>query len=111
MSNSGTFRQIEIADAVNRCGGFSRAAKDLGISQPAVSLQLMELEKNLGLKLFTRRGAGKNITIAPLMEGFFLRAATLVNAMKGLENYCKNRQDLQDDPEAWRTLNQREGSK
>ncbi|MEH0018922.1 MAG: LysR substrate-binding domain-containing protein [Desulfobacter sp.] len=48
--------QIRILDAVAREKNFSRAAQHLGISQPAVSLQLRELQKRYGVGIYFRRG-------------------------------------------------------
>ena len=45
-----------------RQGGFSRAAKALEISQPAVSIQVQDLEKHLGVPLFHRRSKGLQLT-------------------------------------------------
>ena len=42
--------------------GFSRAAESLDISQPAVSIQVQELERTLGLVLFHRRARGLQLT-------------------------------------------------
>ena len=45
-----------------RCSSFSRAADALDISQPAVSIQVRELEKTLGIALFHRRPRGLSLT-------------------------------------------------
>ena len=42
--------------AVVREGGITRASERLHVSQPAVSAQLRELERNLGARLYTRSG-------------------------------------------------------
>src|SRR6185436_18952710 len=39
---------------VARAGGFSRVAQELGLSQPTVSRTIADLEKSLGVTLFTR---------------------------------------------------------
>lgn len=43
-----TFREVV------RLGSFSKVAKELGISQPAVSFQIQKLEQELGIKLIDR---------------------------------------------------------
>ena len=45
-----------------RSGGFSKAADALDITQPAVSIQVQELEKSLGIPLFHRRSRGLQLT-------------------------------------------------
>lgn len=52
------FRQLEVFRAVMDCGSASAAARLLGLSQPAVSRQLGQMERELGLELFIR-GSGK----------------------------------------------------
>lgn len=51
-----TLRQLEILEAVDRCGSFSRASAELHLTQPAVSMQIKQLEEILGLPLFEHQG-------------------------------------------------------
>jgi LysR family transcriptional regulator, low CO2-responsive transcriptional regulator len=46
---------------------FSKAARELGISQPAVTQQIRRLERNLGQRLFDRVGRGVLVTDAGRM--------------------------------------------
>lgn len=46
---------------------FTNAAKQLHITQPTLSRQLADFEKELGVSLFIRKGK----TIALTQEGFF----------------------------------------
>lgn len=46
--------RLEVFITVCRTGSFTRAADSLGISQPAVSQNISGLEKDLGVRLFTR---------------------------------------------------------
>src|SRR5207247_1546079 len=48
--------QARALDAVVRHGSFSRAAAELGLTQPAVSMQVRQLEAALGLPLVERMG-------------------------------------------------------
>lgn len=51
-----TLRQIRIFDSVSRYQSHTRAAEKLHMTQPAVSMQMKQLEKNLGIELFERHG-------------------------------------------------------
>ncbi|MFO3706614.1 LysR family transcriptional regulator [Xanthomonas codiaei] len=66
-----------------RLGSVSRAAEALYVSQPAVTLQLQALERDLGVPLFERSGR----RLAPSREGQLLydMALPLVESLDGLE--------------------------
>lgn len=51
-----------IFEAAARTGNFSRAADELGISQPAVSRAVAALEEHLGRELFVRNGPRLGLT-------------------------------------------------
>ena len=56
------FHQLRIFHTVAAHLSFSRAAEALEITQPAVSIQIQELERFLGVTLFHRRYKGLRIT-------------------------------------------------
>jgi DNA-binding transcriptional LysR family regulator len=59
-------RQLAAFCAVVERRSFSRAAEELGVSQPAVSLQVQALEKRLGAQLIDRSGRAVEPTEAGL---------------------------------------------
>lgn len=54
--------QYKIFYEVARAGNISKAAKELYISQPAISKAISKLEGNLGVTLFTRSSRGVQLT-------------------------------------------------
>ena len=54
--------QYRIFYEVARCGNISRAAKELYISQPAISKAIGKLEESLGTRLFLRNSRGVQFT-------------------------------------------------
>jgi DNA-binding transcriptional LysR family regulator len=44
MITQSTLRQLRIFEAVARYGSLSRAAAELGLTQPAVSMQIKQME-------------------------------------------------------------------
>ena len=57
-------RQISYVVAVADEGGFSAAARRLGVAQPSVSQAVAQLERELGVRLFDRIGRQVNVTAA-----------------------------------------------
>jgi DNA-binding transcriptional LysR family regulator len=62
MKNA-TFRQLKVFESVARHLSYSRAAEELYLTQPAVSLQVKTLEEHAGLALFEQ--LGKKIYLTP----------------------------------------------
>ncbi|MDP3064258.1 MAG: LysR family transcriptional regulator [Chloroflexota bacterium] len=58
------FHQLLLFYTVARVKSFSRAAQELGVSQPAVSIQVQELERSLGTVLLNRKPRGVEATEA-----------------------------------------------
>ncbi len=56
--------QLKIFHTVARTGSFSRAAAELLISQPSVSIQVGELERQFGIELFEQAGKTVRLTEA-----------------------------------------------
>lgn len=57
-------RHLRLFAAVVDHGGFTRAAAQLGLSQPAISKSLAELERSLHVRLLDRRGRSAQLTHA-----------------------------------------------
>lgn len=59
-----TLRQLKVFESVARHLSYSRAAEDLHLTQPAVSMQIKQLEENVGLPLFEQMGKRTSLTEA-----------------------------------------------
>lgn len=59
---SPTLRQLEYLVAIAETGRFSAAARRCGVSQPALSRQVKEVEELLGVLCFERRRSGTLVT-------------------------------------------------
>ncbi|WP_309085006.1 choline sulfate utilization transcriptional regulator [Chelativorans sp.] len=55
---------LRIFDAVGRLGSLTRAAEELGLSQPAVSYQIKRIEEQLGVRLLHRLHGGSRLSEA-----------------------------------------------
>ncbi len=69
---------------VARLGSISRAAEALFLSQPAVTLQVQALEREMGVRLFDR--GGRRLTLTREGEMLYEMARPLVEGLDGLES-------------------------
>lgn len=59
-----TLRQLNIFDSVARNASYSAAAREMFLSQPAVSMQIKQMEEEIELPLFERKGKKTSLTPA-----------------------------------------------
>ncbi|WP_439574112.1 LysR substrate-binding domain-containing protein [Phreatobacter sp.] len=83
-----SLKQLRYFDALARNGHFGRAADDCAVTQPALSMQIQELERELGLKLLERRRNGVKLT----SEGREIarRAARILAGVRDLKDYAQH---------------------
>ncbi len=79
--------RLRVFTALASGGSFSAAAKELGISQPAVSQNIAELEKYAGGKLFARSRSGVSLTRKG--REFLRNAQAVLDAYGQLDAACK----------------------
>lgn len=60
----GLLPQLLVFEAVARLGSVTRAADELHLAQPTVSVQLKKLAQTLGVRLFEQRGRHLHLTAA-----------------------------------------------
>ncbi|MGH8049306.1 MAG: LysR family transcriptional regulator [Arenimonas sp.] len=72
-----------------RLGSISRAAEALFLSQPAVTLQLQALERDLQVRLFER--SGRRLTLTREGSALYELARPLVEGLDGLDGEFRNK--------------------
>ena len=72
-----TIQQLIYAIAISECGSLNKAAEKLYVSQPSLTESLKELEKEIGITIFTR--GAKGVTLTPDGAEFILYARQTVN--------------------------------
>lgn len=82
-----TLKQLRYFEALATHGHFGRAANACAISQPALSLQIKELEAALGAPLF-ERGA-RQISLTHLGEDFALRVRDILRSLDELGDLAR----------------------
>lgn len=86
-----TLKQLRYFEALARHGHFGRAADACAISQPALSMQIKELEAELGLALF-ERGA-RQVRLTGFGEEFAQRARAILRSIDELADLARASQD------------------
>ena len=86
-----TIKQLRYFEALVRHGHFGRAADACGISQPAMSVQIRELEGELGTELF-ERGA-RQVRLTSFGEEFALRVREILRSVDELADLARASQD------------------
>lgn len=87
-----TFRQLKVFESVARHLNYTRAAQELHLTQPAVSMQVNQLEESLGVALFEQLGKRIHLTEAGQEVLTYARSVTqqleelegVLNRIKGL---------------------------
>lgn len=85
--NNLTLKQLRYFEALARHGHFGRAAETCAISQPALSMQIKELEESLGALLFER--GPRQIRLSIFGEEFAQRARDILRAVDELEDLAR----------------------
>jgi LysR family hydrogen peroxide-inducible transcriptional activator len=86
-----TLRQLRYFDALAHHGHFGRAADACAVSQPALSVQIKELEETLGSTLFERMP--RRIRLTTIGREFLTRSRTILRSVDDLGDLARAAQD------------------
>jgi LysR family transcriptional regulator, hydrogen peroxide-inducible genes activator len=86
-----TLKQLRYVEALTRHGHFGRAADACAISQPALSMQIKELEESLGTELF-ERGA-RQVRLTSFGEEFAVRVGNILRSVDELGDLARASHD------------------
>lgn len=86
-------RHIRAFLAVSNQGSFTRAAQDIGLSQPALTICIRQLEDNLGLPVFSR--TTRRVALTSAGEEFLPVAQRLMRDFDGALSMLKAHADVQ----------------
>lgn len=85
--NNLSMKHMRYFDALARHGHFGRAAADCSVSQPALSVQIKELEALIGARLVER--SARQIRLTPLGERFAARVRDILQAVDELDDLSR----------------------
>lgn len=86
-----TLRQLRYFEGLARHGHFGRAAEACAISQPALSMQIKELEQSLGTPLFER--SARKVRLTSFGEEFAQRVRNIVHSVDELGDLARASKD------------------
>jgi LysR family hydrogen peroxide-inducible transcriptional activator len=86
-----TLKQLRYFESLARHGHFGRAAAACAISQPALSVQIRDLEETLGAMLFER--AARQVRLTVFGGEFALRVRDILRAVDELEELSRASRD------------------
>ena len=86
-----TLKQLRYFEALARHGHFGRAAEACSISQPALSVQIKELEEALGAELFER--SARQVRLSSFGEEFALRVRDILRSVDELADLARASQN------------------
>ena len=92
MKNA-TFRQLRVFSEVARHLSFARAAQTLSLTPPAVTMQVRELEKLIGMPLFDR--SGRTVMLTTVGEYMLVYARKMLATLKDAEDAAARLQKLE----------------
>jgi DNA-binding transcriptional LysR family regulator len=85
-----TLRQLKVFESVARHLNYTRAAQELFLTQPAVSMQVKQLEQQLGVSLFEQLGKRTHLTEAGREVLGYARTVTQqLDELEGVLNHIK----------------------
>lgn len=82
-----TLKQLRYFEALARLGHFGQAAEVCAVTQPALSMQMKELEAVLGAPLLER--APRQVRLTGFGELFLVRAQKILREVSGLEDLAR----------------------
>ena len=88
-----TFRQLQIFESVAQHLSYTRASEALHLTQPAVSMQIKQLEQSVGLPLFEQ--LGKKVYLTEAGQEFNRYAQTISTQLEELEQVVNEMKGLQ----------------
>jgi LysR family transcriptional regulator, hydrogen peroxide-inducible genes activator len=86
-----TLRQLRYFDALARHGHFGRAAEACAISQPALSMQIKEMEEALGGVLMER--SARQVALTKFGEELLLRVRDILRSVDELGDFARASRD------------------
>ncbi|WP_262298502.1 hydrogen peroxide-inducible genes activator [Microvirga sesbaniae] len=87
-----TLRQLRYFEALSRTRHFGLAADQCAVTQPALSMQIKELERELGVELVERRGSA--IAVTPAGQEIAARAEVILNQVRELSDFARQHQGV-----------------
>jgi len=87
-----TFRQLQVFEAIARLENFTRAAEELFLTQPTVSMQIKKLEESIGVPLFEH--IGKKVFLTAIGKELYQYARDILESIAHFEMQAADMQGM-----------------
>lgn len=91
-----TLRQLRIFNSVARHQSFVRAAEELSLTAPAISMQIKELEAEIGLRLFDR--SSRRVSLTTFGEYLLAHTHRVLSTLRDAEDMIARFRGLNTGP-------------
>jgi DNA-binding transcriptional LysR family regulator len=91
-----TLRQLRIFNSVARHQSFVRAAEELSLTAPAISMQIKELEVEVGLRLFDR--SSRRVSLTTVGEYLLAHTRRVLSTLRDAEDMVARFRGLNTGP-------------
>ncbi len=82
-----SIKQLRYFEALALHGHFGHAAEASAISQPALSVQIKDLEQSMGMQLFER--SARQVRLTPFGEAFATRVREILHRVDALDDFAR----------------------
>ena len=91
-----TLRQLRYFEALARLGHFGKAADHCAVTQPALSMQIQEMEQELGVMLAERRARG--VVLTDSGREIAERARRILSDVRDIQDFARSRAEPLSGP-------------
>jgi DNA-binding transcriptional LysR family regulator len=89
----GTLPQLSVFEAVSRLGSFTRAAEELYMAQPTVSVQIKKLTESIGLPVLEQ--VGKSVRLTPVGKELMIHCREIFQTFERFEQKVADMRGMQ----------------
>ncbi|MGV6858342.1 MAG: LysR substrate-binding domain-containing protein [bacterium] len=92
LARQATFRQLQVFECIAKHNSFTRAAKELQLTQPTVSMQIKKLSEVLQIELFEQ--IGRKVYLTAAGQKLLVATRSILNSLEVIEEEVNHMKGL-----------------